>query len=159
MPDKPVPAKPSVIPALCYVDPRAAIDFLQRAFGFELEMLIEDEAGNLAHSQMTYGEGRIMVGNEWSADHKSPRSIDNKCTQTVHIQMTEDIDAHCARAREAGAEILVAPETQFYGDRTYRARDPEGHIWTLSQTIEAMTPQQWDANTGTKTWMREGGEA
>ena len=150
---------PPITPALCYVNPKAALDFLQRAFGFELDMLIEDEAGNLAHSQMAYGEGRIMVGNEWSADHKSPRSIGNKCTQTVHMHMTENIDAHCERARGAGAEIIAEPETQFYGDRTYRARDPEGHIWTFSQTVEVMTPEEWDKNTGLKTWMREGGAA
>ncbi len=151
-------AKLTVVPALCYVNPRAAINFLRDAFGFELEMLIEDEAGNLAHSQMSYGEGRIMVGNEWSADHKSPQSIGNKCTQTVHIQMTEDINAHCEHARTAGAEILVAPETQFYGDRTYRARDPEGHIWTFAQTVEVVAPEKWDRNTGLKTWLREGSE-
>lgn len=149
-------AKPPITPALFYVDPRAAIDFLQRAFGFELDMLLEDEAGNLAHSQMAYGEGRIMVGTEWSDDHKSPRSVGNKCTQTVHIQVTEDINQHCERARAAGAEIIAAPETQFYGDRTYRARDPEGHIWTFAQTVEHLTPQQWDAASGLKTWMREG---
>ncbi len=149
----------TVIPALCYVNPRAALDFLHRAFGFELDMLIEDEAGNLAHSQMAYGDGRIMVGNEWSADHKSPRSIGDKCTQTVHIQLTENIDAHCEGARNAGAAIIAEPETQFYGDRTYRARDPEGHIWTFGQTVETMKPEVWDAKLGLKTWMRKGGRA
>ncbi|MDP3493083.1 MAG: VOC family protein, partial [Hyphomonadaceae bacterium] len=142
-------------PALCYVNPRAAIDFIRDAFGFELDLLIEDEAGNLAHSQMAYGDGKIMVGNEWSADHKSPQSIGMKCTQTVHMHLQESIDAHCEKARRAGAEIIAECETQFYGDRTYRARDPEGHIWTFSQTVEAMTPEEWDKKTGLKTWSRE----
>jgi uncharacterized glyoxalase superfamily protein PhnB len=148
-------AYPSVSPALCYVNPKAALDFLRDAFGFELDLLIEDENGNLAHSQMAYGDGRIMVGNEWSADHKSPKSIGNKCTQTVHIHMTENLDQHCETARKAGAEIIAEPETQFYGDRTYRARDPEGHIWTFSQTVEVTTPAEWDGKSGLKTWMRE----
>lgn len=146
---------PVVTPALCYVNPKAALEFLRDAFGFELDMLIEDENGNLAHSQMIYGEGRIMVGNEWSENHKSPQSIGRKCTQTVHIQLTENIDAHCERARKAGMEILAEPETQFYGDRTYRARDPEGHIWTFAQTIEVMAPAEWDKNSGMRTWTRE----
>lgn len=151
-------AHPVITPALCYLNPRAALDFLQRAFGFELDMLIEDEAGNVAHSQMAYGDGRIMVGTEWSENHRSPKSIGNKCTQTVHIQLTEDLDAHCNRARAAGAEIIAEPETQFYGDRTYRARDPEGHIWTFGQTVEVLTPEQWEKGAGLKTWMREGSE-
>ena len=147
---------PTFSPALFYVNPKAALDFLTRAFGFELDMLLEDENGNLAHSQMVYGEGRIMVGTEWSADHKSPQSVGGKCTQTVHVQIAKDIDKHCEIARAAGAEILAEPETQFYGDRTYRARDPEGHIWTFSQTVETLTAQQWDEKSGLKTWMREG---
>ena len=79
-----------------------------------------------------------MVGNEWSADHKSPKSVGGKNTQTVHVQLAEgeDIDAHCKRAREAGAEILQEPETQFYGDRTYRARDPEGPYLDLRRHRE-----------------------
>ena len=146
---------PSVTPALGYLNPKAALDFLRDAFGFELDLMIEDENGNLAHSQMAYGDGKIMVGNEWSADHRSPKSIDLKCTQTVHMHLAEDIDQHCEKARKAGAEIIAEPETQFYGDRTYRARDPEGHIWTFSQTVTSMTPAEWDKTSGMKTWSRE----
>ena len=146
---------PTITPALVYLNPRAAIDFLRDAFGFELDLLIEDESGNLAHSQMVHGDGKIMVGNEWSDDHKSPKSIGLKCTQSVHLHLQEDIDAHCEKARKAGAQIIAECETQFYGDRTYRARDPEGHIWTFSQTVEVMTPAEWDKNTGLKTWSRE----
>jgi uncharacterized glyoxalase superfamily protein PhnB len=146
--------RPACIPAVCYLDPKAAFEWLQKAFGFEIEMIIEDEAGNPVHSELRYGSGIVMVGGEWSEDHKSPASIGRKCTQTVHIQMSENIDAHCERARKAGAEIIVEPETQFYGDRTYRARDPEGHIWTFGQTVQMMTPAEWDKASGLKTRMK-----
>lgn len=142
---------PSISSSLFYQNPRAAIEFLRDAFGFELTFLLEDENGNLAHSQMSWGDGMIMVGTEWSDNHKSPKSIGGKCTQTCHIQMNEGIDAHCETARQAGAEIIQEPETQFYGDRTYRARDPEGHIWTFSQTVKEMTPDEWDKASGLKT--------
>jgi len=141
---------PALSSAVCYQDPKAALAFLEKAFGFELAMLIEDKEGNLAHSQMRFGDAMVMIGNEWSADHKSPRSIGGKNTQTVHIQITTDVDAHCARARAAGAEILAEPETQFYGDRTYRCRDPEGHIWTVSQTVQAVTREEAEDISGLK---------
>jgi len=136
--------------ALCYKDPKAALKWLEAAFGFELVLLIEDGEGNLAHSQMTLGDSHVMVGNEWSADHASPASLGGKNTQTVHIHIDEDVDAHCQRARAAGAEILAEPETQFYGDRTYRCRDPEGHIWTVGQTVQAVTREEAEAATGLK---------
>ncbi len=147
-------ARPACIPALCYLNPKAALDWLQKAFGFEIEMIIEDAEGNPVHSELRYGNGVVMIGAEWSADHKSPASVGRKCTQTVHLQMSEDIDRHCERARKAGAEIVQAPETQFYGDRTYRARDPEGHIWTFGQTVKAMTPGEWDKASGLKTRLK-----
>ncbi|MGE0596946.1 MAG: VOC family protein [Hyphomonadaceae bacterium] len=142
--------------AVSYVDPKAAYLWLEQAFGFEPLFVILDEKGDLAHSEMTYGESVVMVGNEWSADHKSPKSLGGKNTQTVHVQLAkgEDIDAHCEAARKAGAEILQAPGTQFYGDRTYRARDPEGHIWTFGVTVEEMSPEAWDKASGLKTQAR-----
>ena len=141
---------PSLSSAACYVDPRAAIAWLERAFGFDVSMLIEDAQGNIVHSEMRFGTGVVMIGNEWSADHKSPKSLGGKNTQTVHIQIETDVDAHCERARAAGAEIIAAPETQFYGDRTYRCRDPEGHIWTVAQTVETVTREQMETATGLK---------
>jgi uncharacterized glyoxalase superfamily protein PhnB len=142
--------------AVCYVDPKQAFRWLEEAFGFEPLMVILDENENIAHSEMKYGESVVMIGNEWSADHKSPKSVGGKNTQTVHVQLArgEDIDAHCERARKAGADIIQEPSTQFYGDRTYRARDAEGHIWTFGVTVEEMGPEAWDKASGLKTQTR-----
>lgn len=136
--------------ALFYQDPKAALAQLEKAFGFELVMLLEDADGNVAHSQMEFGDSYVMIGQEWSADHKSPKSVGGKNTQTVHVQLDSDIDAHCARARAAGAEIMAEPETQFYGDRTYRCRDPEGHIWTVSQTVASISREDAETASGLK---------
>ena len=137
--------------AVCYRDAKAALRWLEDAFGFEPFMVILDKEGNLMHSEMRYGDAVIMVGNEWSDDHKSPASIGGKNTQTVHINLKDGIDAHCERARKAGAQILAEPDDQFYGDRTYSARDPEGHIWTFGQTVKPMTRDEWDRVGGTVT--------
>jgi uncharacterized glyoxalase superfamily protein PhnB len=147
-------SRPAIIPALCYQDPRKALDWLQKAFGFEIEMIIEDDAGNPVHSELRYGDGVVMVGAEWSEDHRSPASVGRKCTQTVRIQITEDIDQHCERARQAGAEIVAEPELQFYGDRIYRARDPEGHIWTFGRTVKVMTLAEHDKAGGVRTRLK-----
>lgn len=136
--------------AVCYRDPRAALANLEAAFGFEISMLIEDDDGNVVHSEMRFGNAVVMIGHEWSEDHKSPLSIGGKNTQTVHIQIDTDVDAHCERARAAGFEIIVPPETQFYGDRTYRCRDPEGHFWTVAQPVLAVTREAAEASTGLK---------
>jgi uncharacterized glyoxalase superfamily protein PhnB len=142
--------RPALMPAIFYRDPRAALKWLAEAFDFEVFMLIEDEQGNLVHSEMRYGDAAVMIGSEWSNDHQSPASVGGRNTQTTHIGISSDVDAHCERARKAGAEIIAAPETQFYGDRTYRCRDPEGHIWTVSQTVQPVTREEAEAASGLK---------
>jgi uncharacterized glyoxalase superfamily protein PhnB len=137
-------------PAIFYKDPRAALEWLEKAFGFETTLLITDDNGNPVHAEMSFGDGYIMVGYEWHERAKSPLSIAGANTQNVHVQLTEDIDAHCERARAAGARIEQEPETQFYSDRTYRAVDPEGHMWTFAQTVKVMSQDEWAAASGLK---------
>ena len=135
-------------------DPKSAFPWLEEAFGFEPLMVILDNEGNLAHSEMSFGHCVVMIGTEWTEKHRSPKSIDGVNTQTVHVQLEDSLDGHCERARKAGAKILQEPQTQFYGDRTYRCTDPEGHIWTFGQTVQQMTPEEWDKAAGLKTQTR-----
>jgi uncharacterized glyoxalase superfamily protein PhnB len=144
------PLRPSLSSSLSYRDPKAALTWLENAFGFEIAMVITDAEGNLGHSEMRFGNGLIMVGGEWSEDHKSPASVGAKNTQSVHVHLTEDIDKHYERAKAAGAEIVAALADQFYGDRTYRARDPEGHIWTFGQTTKHVTREEAEKASGLK---------
>lgn len=146
--------------ALFYRDPRAAHGFLSAGLGFELVLVLEDAQGVVVHSELRLGDAHIMVGGEWSAEAKSPASVDGKNTQIVHLTIDHDIDAHCERARAAGFDILMPPEDQFYGDRTYRARDPEGHVWAIGQTIRFVSREAAEAATGLKItgWIDEPSE-
>lgn len=142
-------ARSGLIPAISYRDPRAALDFLQKAFGFEIAMLIEDADGKVAHSEMRHGDSLVMIGAEWSEEHRSPSSLGGKNTQSVHIDIDTDVDAHCAR-RAAGAEIWMEPADQFYGARSYRCRDPEGHIWTVSRMERDVSNEEMERASGLK---------
>jgi uncharacterized glyoxalase superfamily protein PhnB len=142
--------RPSLGTALYYKDAFAALDFLEKAFGFERTMVITDAQGNLGHSEMRFGNGYLMIGTEWTDAVASPASIGGKNTQNVHVQLTDGIDAHCVRARKAGAVIVQEPTDQFYGDRTYRARDPEGHVWTFGQSVRKVTREEAEKASGLK---------
>jgi uncharacterized glyoxalase superfamily protein PhnB len=135
-----------------YQEPKTALDWLARAFGFELTMLIESpEDVRMIHSEMAIGgRGRLMVGGEWEARVKSPLSIGGANTQALHVELDGDIDGHCARARGAGAFIVQEPADQFYGARTYRALDLEGHMWTFSQTVRTVSREEAERAIGTE---------
>ena len=87
-------------------------------------------------------------GVEFTDAVKSPKSLDGRNTQMLHVHVDTDIDAHFARARDAGATILMAPSDQFYGDRTYRCADPEGHIWEFAQTVKVLSLNEMEKASG-----------
>jgi uncharacterized glyoxalase superfamily protein PhnB len=140
------------VPALSYRDPKAALDWLADAFGFELTMAIDGPDGDASqgHYEMAYeGRGRIMVGGEWNDWMRSPASGDGHTTGSVHVDVTRDIDRHCERARAAGATIVAEPSDQFYGDRTYRCTDLEGHHWTFSMHVRDVSREEAEAAINT----------
>lgn len=139
-------------PSITYRDPKAATTWLQEAFGFVLTMAIEGPDGNPSdsHYEMAApnGRGRVMVGGEWSDTTVSPLATDGRVTQSVHVALDGDVDAHCARAVAAGATIVVEPADQFYGDRVYRCHDLEGQHWVFSAKVRDVTRAEAEAAIG-----------
>jgi len=124
-----------VIPTLRYHDAPAAIDWLCRVLGFEPHFIVPGEAeGLIAHAQLTLGSGMIMLGSACHDDYHShvypPAGPGASLTQAAY-RVVVDIDAHYARARAAGAEIVVELAEQDYGGKLYAYRDPEGQLWNI----------------------------
>jgi uncharacterized glyoxalase superfamily protein PhnB len=141
------------IPAVFYKQPKAALRWLEDAFGFELTLLVEGPEGDerYLHSELSlHGQGRLMVGGEWADWVKSPASIGGSNTQSLRVQLPSGLDAHCERARGAGAVILAEPKTEFYGDRTYRCTDPEGHNWTFAERVQELSVAEMEKAGGVK---------
>jgi uncharacterized glyoxalase superfamily protein PhnB len=136
--------------ALFYKDPMAALVWLEKAFGFERVMLITDNDGNLAHSEMRFGDGLIMIGTEWTDYVASPASNGGRNTQSIHVQLADGIEAHCDRAKAAGAVIVRELANQFYGDCTYSVRDPEGHVWSFGQNLQKVSREDAEKVSGLK---------
>jgi uncharacterized glyoxalase superfamily protein PhnB len=144
----PDPKRPAFIPSLVYRDNRAALEWLQNAFGFEPSEVLTDSTGTIVHAEMSHADGVVMIGSEFADWTRSPASVDGKNTQRVHVRIERDIDAHCARARAAGAAIAREPEDQFYGERSYIAIDLEGHHWTFSQPIRQVSREEMENASG-----------
>ncbi|HLV21216.1 MAG TPA: VOC family protein [Polyangiaceae bacterium] len=143
--DSPHPSWPWISSAVFYEDAPRAIDWLCDAFGFEVRLRIDGEEGRIEHSELTYGGGLIMVASVReqmpSRVHcKSPRALGGANTQALCVYV-DDVDAHCARAKAAGAVIVAEPKTDDYGEayganRSYEAVDPEGHHWWFMRVIK-----------------------
>jgi uncharacterized glyoxalase superfamily protein PhnB len=136
---------PRIASAVFYEEPAAAIPWLCKAFGFKCRMKIEGGEGVIVHSELVFDGGVIMVAGTSPASRpddtypRSPRQIGGANTQTMMVYV-DDADAHCAQARAAGAVIVYEPQTTDYGegywaDRSYQAKDVEGHHWWFAQRI------------------------
>ena len=116
---------PTVIPTFKYTDARAALEFLERAFGFERKAVHDGPDGTVAHAELTHGDGLIMLGSAGAGDeHFRPG-------RAVTYVVVADPDAHHERAVAAGAEVVQPLTDQDYGSREYAALDPEGNVWSF----------------------------
>ncbi|MGH6985863.1 MAG: VOC family protein [Caulobacteraceae bacterium] len=140
--------RPAFSPAVVYRDPKAALVWLQKAFGFETSLVVEAENGSIVHSEMRFGDGLLMVAGPYDERHASPADFSGRNTQSIHVQLSKDIDAHLERAKAQGARIVREIADQPYGDRVYAALDPEGHVWSFGQTIAAMSLEEQAKATG-----------
>jgi len=133
---------PAVIPMVAYEDGAAAMDWLTRAFGFRERARMLGENGRLSHGEMEAGEGMIMLATP-SPDYHAPKRHREECNAARKwsevpfiidgvLVYVNDVDAHCERARDAGATILSEVESGGPGKR-YRVEDLEGHRWMFME--------------------------
>ena len=126
----------TVTPVLIYPDVRAAVDWLQSAFGFEEKVRI----GDAHRSQLAFGTDGAIVVADVRRDKVAPSG--GVVTQEIKLRV-DDVDEALTRAREAGAQVLEEPTTYEYGERSCLVEDPFGHRWELTQTVQDVEPAEW----------------
>ena len=144
MTDEAQPTMQAIVPALSYQDAPAAIEFLCRAFGFEELYRLEMPGGSIGHAELTYAGHTVTLATAWpEGGLGSPQDLPHlhACIQ-VYVN---DVDAHYERAKAEGAEIIQELADQFFGDRTYRAHDLEGHRWWFHQRLRDVSPDEMAA--------------
>lgn len=133
----------TITPYLLYADVAAALEFLQRAFGFEEVLRYTGAQGYVNHAEMRLGDDVIYMGDPGD-DYRNPAAL-GAATVLIGVHGVEDVDALCERARGAGAEVTEEPADQEYGERRFSAVDPEGHRWFFAQPIRDVAPEEWGA--------------
>ncbi|WP_293881309.1 VOC family protein [Sphingomonas sp.] len=132
-----MPVRPAIIPCLRYADAPAAIDFLCEAFGFVRHAVYAEpnDPKLIHHAQLIRDDQMIMLSTAVSSEFSTAAPMVSVAeaggnTQSAYI-VIDDVDAHAATARAAGAQIYMEPKDQEYGGRGYGARDPEGNAWSF----------------------------
>lgn len=134
MPATPKETKATVITCLRYRDAPVAIEWLCRAFGFEKQLVVPGDDNTIAHAQLSFGNGMIMLGSVVESDFgklvKQPDEIAGCETQCAYL-IVADCDEIYRQAKGEGAEIVIDIKDEDYGGRGFSCRDLEGHIWNF----------------------------
>ena len=126
----------TVIPELAYADVGEAADWLCRHFGFTVRIRIANH-----RVQLNVGDGAMVV-TELRGGAKGGDSA-----HSVMVRV-EDVHAHHERAKRGGVQIARPPADHPYGERQYTAVDLGGHVWTFTQSIADVAPEDWGGVSG-----------
>ena len=134
MPTVATKTKSAVVPALRYADAKKAVKWLCDAFGFKEKLVVPGAGDAIAHAELTFDGGMLMLGSitggEFDKYLKLPKDLNGANSQTLYV-IVPDADQHYARAKKAGARILIDIRDESYGGRGYSCADFEGHVWTF----------------------------
>lgn len=123
----------TVISELVYPDVEKAVQWLCDVFGFTLRI------GMGSHrAQLNVGDGAVVL--------MEPRG-GGESRSNVLVRV-EDVNRHCAHAKQRGARVLREPADHPYGERQYNVEDLAGHVWTFSQSIADVDPREWGGESG-----------
>ena len=130
----------TVTPVLVYPDVRAAIAWLEAAFGFEERVRIGD-----AHRvQMRVGVDGAIVVVDVGGQRSAP--VGDRTAHLIKLRVP-DVDSAFTRACEQGARFVEALTTWEYGERSGVVEDIGGHRWELTQTLRDVEPEEWGGKT------------
>jgi uncharacterized glyoxalase superfamily protein PhnB len=134
----------TIMPCLRYRDAPAAIAWLCDTLGFAATLVVRNEDGTVAHAQLTFGNGMIMLGSAFDTDYgrllKQPSETDMFVTQSAYL-VVNDADKVHARVLDNGGAIVLPLQDEEYGGRGFTCRDPEGHIWSIG-TFDPWQPRE-----------------
>jgi uncharacterized glyoxalase superfamily protein PhnB len=130
----------TVTPVLVYPDVRAAVAWLETAFGFQERVRI----GDAHRAQLGVGPDGAVVVADAHGEQAAPSA--GTVTHVIKVRVP-DVDAAFARARDAGARVLDEPTTFEYGERSCTVEDLAGHRWELTQTVRDVEPEDWGGVT------------
>jgi uncharacterized glyoxalase superfamily protein PhnB len=135
---------PRLSSSVCYRDAPKAVEWLGRAFGFEVRLKVEGDGGTIEHCELVFGDAVVMVADERRQKTFGPKLVSPLSGASVNTQCimlyVDDVESHCARARAAGADITYAPKVSDYGedywvDKSYQCVDLEGHAWWFCERV------------------------
>lgn len=135
MSDAPQPTLPTLIPALAVRDVKESLAWFER-LGFQTTVALPGPDGQIVHAMVARGDAQIMFGPAQGTDIGGKGVV-------LYVNLSDiSVDDYYQQARQAGAQIAQEPTDQFWGDRTFDVTHPDGYVFTFSQTVRQVSPEE-----------------
>jgi uncharacterized glyoxalase superfamily protein PhnB len=129
-------------PTLMVKDMEKSIEFYTQTLGFENTFQMPGPDGKLIHANLVWKNVHIMIGpTTWMPEELIPyrgAGVDFY----ILGEADDDIDAFYTTLKEKGVSITKEIEDQFWGDRTFSIKDPDGYQLTFAKTIREVSPEE-----------------
>jgi PhnB protein len=128
----------SISPSLTCKDAARAIEFYKNVFDAVEIVNMSSPDGKISHAELKIGDSIIFVN-----DEMGPMAAATPGTQCMSLFLyVENADKTFTRAVASGAQIDMALENQFWGDRYGKVTDPFGHQWGIATHVEDVAPEE-----------------
>jgi PhnB protein len=139
---KPIPEGYNILtPYLAVEDAERAIEFYKDAFGADEVLRMPGPDGKIAHAELQFGDSKLMLSDPFPQSNVRPPSERGGPTASIFMYC-EDVDAVFEQAKRAGATVEMELQDMFWGDRFGTLVDPFGQVWSLSQHVEDLSPEE-----------------
>lgn len=132
----------AVFPMLVCRSPETEMTFCAAAFGAVEQVRRPGPDGVAVHIAMRINHAFLVVQAELPDATASRAPSSDGSSPVIIFVYVADVDRAVERAVAMGAEVLMPPQNQFWGDRTARILDPSGHVWTVASRIEDTTEEE-----------------
>jgi PhnB protein len=125
----------TLTPYIVVSDAKAAIAFYEKALGAKTRSVANSEDGKIMNAQLVIGNSVLMLNDEFPDYGSLGPQPGDRLPVTIHMN-SKDVNADWQRAVDAGMEITMPLEDQFWGDRYGQLRCPYGYNWSMGQKSE-----------------------
>lgn len=130
-----------LFPYLCVRDAGQAIAYYSKVFGADEKFRLTEPGGRIGHAELDFGTTTLMLSEEYPECGVVAPQPAGGTSMSIHLHV-DNADDVIARAVDAGGTLDMAPQDQFYGERSGIFRDPFGHRWNIGHSIESVEPAE-----------------
>jgi uncharacterized glyoxalase superfamily protein PhnB len=141
------PKNSAVTPSIRVKDIEKSLDWYTKTLGFRTTNKLVLKDGHIAHVAVGFDSPVLMLapvsGNQ---THNANEDLSkNKLGLGVEFNIgmigSKKLDQFFTEVKAKGVTVVNEPKTEYWGDRIFTLKDPDGYAITFSEHVNDVTPE------------------